>query len=207
MRIAIVEDEHLLRGNLQYLLGGEKDIEIIGAYGSGEDALPGLKACQPDMLLTDLGLPGMSGIELIKKVKEELPDINIMAFTVFEDRDVIFSAIKAGASGYVLKGSPPRELVESVWNLHNGGAPMSPRIARVVIMEFQGVDASEDCILSRREKEVLKSIEKGLSYKEIADIFSISGHTVHTHIKNIYEKLQAKSRQDALRKAKQKGII
>ncbi len=207
MRIVIVEDDPLLLENLTLLLLGEEGITVAGAFRSAEDALKGLKKAGPEVLLTDIGLPGMSGVELIKKAKEDLPALEIIAHTVFEDRDRVFSAIKAGASGYMLKGSSPRELIESIHALHKGGAPMSPKIARKIIQEFQDEVTSEEFLLTQREKEIVKLVEEGLTYKAIGERLSISIHTVHTHIKNIYEKLQAKDRNDAIFKARQKGII
>ena len=207
MHIGIVEDDPLLRENLKLLLSGEKNITILGAWGSAEEALPAFKKLSFDIMLVDLGLPGMSGIELIKKIKEDSPEIEIMAHTVFEDRDNVFSAIKAGASGYILKGSTPRELIEALNNLHQGGSPMSPKIARKVVREFQDEGLNEEYLLSHREKEIVKCIEDGLAYKEIAEKLSISPHTVHTHIKKIYEKLHARNRQEALITARKKGII
>jgi two-component system NarL family response regulator len=207
MRIVIVEDDPLLLENLTLLLRGEEGITVAGAFLSAEDALKGLKKAAPEVLLTDIGLPGMSGIELIKKAKENLPELEIIAHTVFEDRDRVFSAIKAGASGYMLKGSSPRELIESIHALHKGGAPMSPKIARKIILELQDEVTSEEFLLTQREKEIVKRVEEGLTYKAIGERLSISIHTVHTHIKNIYEKLQAKDRNDAIFKARQKGII
>ena len=207
MRIAIVEDDPFLRENLKLLLSGEKDVAVVGAYGSGEDALAKLKSAIPEVMLVDLGLPGMSGVELIRRIKLETPDVAIMTFTVFEDRDSIFSAIKAGASGYVLKGSTPRELVEALTELYRGGAPLSPRIARALIQEFQSDLYDEQYLLTPREKEIIKSVEKGMTYKEISSASHISPHTVHTHIKNIYEKLQAKDRREAINRARQKGLI
>lgn len=207
MKVVIVEDNPLLRENLKLLLSGEQGITVAGAFGSAEDALQSIKKTAPDVMLVDLGLPGMSGVELIKKVKDKLPGIDIMTHTIFEDRESVFSAIKAGASGYILKGSTPRELIEALNNLHQGGAPMSPKIARKVIQEFQDETVSEQYLLSKREQEIVREIEKGLSYKEIAERLHISPHTVHTHIKKIYEKLQAKDRQEALIKARKKGII
>lgn len=207
MRLAIIEDDQLLRENLRLLLGGESGITIVGVFGSAEDALSAVKKGEvPDVMLVDIGLPGMSGVEFIRCIKNMHPDIEIMVYTVFEDRDTIFSALKAGATGYVLKGATPRELVESLHNLYNGGSPMSPKIARALIKDFQEA-VDEQYLLTHREKEILSCIEKGLSYKETADRLNVSPHTVHSHIKKIYEKLQAKSRAEALIKARRKGII
>ncbi len=207
MRIMIVEDDELLLQVLKLLLDGEKDIEVVGAYSTAEEALASLEKDQPDILLVDLGLPGMSGIELIRKTKEKMKDIEIMVHTIYEDRDRVFSAIRAGATGYILKGASPRELIESLHNLSQGGAPMTPRIARAVIREFQDDAIKEEYLLTPREKEILVCVERGYTYKEIAAKLNISIHTVHTHIKNIYEKLHAKDRRDALMKARKKGII
>ena len=207
MRLVIVEDDPLLLENLTLLLRGEGGITVVGAYLSAEDALKSLKKASPEVMLTDIGLPGMSGVELIKKAKTDMADLEIMAHTVFEDRDNVFSAIKAGASGYILKGSSPREIIESIHALYKGGAPMSPKIARKIIHEFQEDVPEEQFLLTQRETEIVKLIEEGLTYKEIGERLSISTHTVHTHIKNIYEKLQAKNRSDAIIKARKKGII
>ncbi len=207
MRLVIIEDDPLLLENLTLLLSGEEGITVAGSYRSAEDAVKQLKNASPEVMLTDLGLPGMSGVDLIKKAKEEMPSLEIMAHTVFEDRERVFSAIKAGASGYILKGSSPREIIESIHALYKGGAPMSPKIARKVIHEFQDEVVGEQFLLTQREKEIVKLVEDGLTYKEIGEKLSISTHTVHTHIKNIYEKLQAKDRNDAIIKARKKGII
>lgn len=207
MRISIVEDDGLLLQNLRLLLNGEPGFEVVGAYATAEEALADLRHASPEVMLVDIGLPGMSGIELIKSAKEAMPELDIMAHTVFEDRDTIFSALKSGACGYVLKGCTPRELVEALIDLYEGGAPMSPKIARAVIREFQVGNHPEADLLTPREREILTGLEKGLTYKEVAQKCGISVHTVHTHIKNIYEKLQAKSRQDALLKARKKGIL
>lgn len=207
MRLVIIEDDPLLLENLTLLLRGEEGITVSGSYRSAEDAMKAIRSAQPEVMLTDLGLPGMSGVELIKKAKEEMPSLEIMAHTVFEDRERVFSAIKAGASGYILKGSSPREIIESIHALYKGGAPMSPKIARKIIHEFQDNVAGEPFLLTQREIEIVKLVEEGLTYKEIGERLSISTHTVHTHIKNCYEKLQAKGRNDAINKARKKGII
>lgn len=207
MRLIIVEDDPILLESLKLLLAGETGLTVAGAFGNAEDALRSLRKVSPDVMLADLGLPGMSGTELIKKAKEEMPQLEIMAHTVFEDRENVFSAIKAGASGYILKGSSPREIVEAIHEINKGGAPMSPKIARKVIHEFQDESVEDPYVLSQRERDIVKCIEQGLTYKEISLRLGISSHTVHTHIKNIYEKLQAKDRGEALIKARKTGII
>jgi DNA-binding NarL/FixJ family response regulator len=207
MKVSIVEDDVLLRQNLNLLLSGETGITVVSVYSTAEEALAGIKRSCPEILLTDIGLPGMSGIELIRVLKDRMPKLEIMAHTVFDDRETVFSAIKAGASGYILKGSTPRELIDALHTLAKGGSPMSPKIARKVIREFQDAGADEQYLLSHRETEIVKEVENGLTYKDIAAKLSISPHTVHTHIKNIYEKLHAKDRQGALVAARKKGII
>lgn len=207
MRIAIVEDNTLLRENLVLLIGGESDFDVYCNFGTAEEAYPVLVNNPPDILLIDLGLPGMSGIDLIKKIKTHHPHLEIMVHTVFDARDTVFAAIKAGASGYILKGATPRELIESIYNLSKGGAPMSPKIARAVIGEFQEADNNEQFLLTPREKEILIGLEQGFTYNELGSKLTISPHTIHSHIKKIYEKLHAKSRREALSTARKKGII
>lgn len=207
IRLLIVEDDSFLLENLKLILSDEAGITVAAAVGSAEEAMTALKTSSPDAMLTDLGLPKMSGIDLIRKAKAEMPELDIIAFTAFDDRETVLSAIKAGASGYILKGCSARELVEALQNLFAGGSPMSSKIARAVIMEFQGSDMKEQYLLTPREKEILIGTEKGLSYKELADKLNISPHTIHTHIKKIYEKLHAKDRKEALLSARKKGII
>lgn len=207
MHLALVEDNGVTRETLNLLLSGEASIDSVATYGSAEEFLRSMEVSSPEILLVDLDLPGMNGTELIQRVKQLEPALEIMVYTIFEDRETVFAAIKAGASGYILKGSSPRELIESLQSLHQGGAPMSPKIARKIIHEFQQLPEELDNPLSPRESAIVRCIEQGLSYKEIADRFCISPHTVHTHIKNIYEKLQAKGRRDALNRARRIGII
>ena len=206
-RLIIVEDDPLLRATLCMLISGDPGFEIVGDFGSAEAVLSTLATAQPQMMLCDLGLPGMSGIELIQRVKQRFPDADIIAHTINEDRVSVFAAIKAGATGYLIKGSSPREVIEALYSLRDGGAPMSPRIARAVIRDLQDAPTAESFLLTGKEKAVLTAIRDGLSYKEIGSKLNISPHTVHSHIKKIYEKLQAKDKTDALSKARRKGII
>jgi two-component system NarL family response regulator len=207
-RLLIVEDDTLLRNNLRMLLDGEPRFDVLAACATAEEALAAIESSRPDLMLSDLGLPGMSGIELIRTVRERWPSVEIMAHTIREDRGTAFAALKAGASGYIVKGATPRELIEALATLCEGGAPMSPRIARALIREFQeSAEDHESELLSRKERDVLSAVREALSYKEIAVRMNISPHTVHTHIKNIYAKLQARDKADALAKARRKGLI
>ncbi len=207
MRLAILEDNLPLLDNLRLLLGGEPDITVIGAYGTAEEALKDLDHAGPEVMLVDLGLPDMPGMEFIRRAKDAMPSLDIIVYTIFDDWVTVFAAIKAGATGYILKGTTPRELVESIKSLHQGGAPMSPKIARMVISEFHNEVVEERHLLSAREREILAGMNRNMTYKEIAKTLKISPLTVRTHIKNIYEKLQAKSKQEALRKARKQGAV
>jgi two-component system NarL family response regulator len=207
MRIMIVEDDPLVRGNLALLIGGEPGFGVCGSFGTAEEGLAALDGAAPDILIADIGLPGMSGIELIRAVKGQRPGLDIVAFTVFDDRETVFSALKAGATGYMLKGTSPRQIIGAIQNVAEGGAPMSPKIARAVIREFHQPDLTEPYLLTPRETEILKLLERGYSYKVIADRCGISPHTVNSHIKKIYDKLHAKDRCCALLNARRRGII
>lgn len=207
IRLLIVEDEPQLRESLRLLLGGEPSMRVLAACGSAEEALKQLDHEAPDVVLCDLGLPKMSGIELIRRAQQRLPNLPIMVHTISEDRDAVFAALKAGACGYIVKGASPRELIEALVTLRAGGAPMSPRIARLVVRTFHERPSDDEFLLSAKERSVLLGIQDGRSYKEIALDLHISPHTVHSHIKRIYEKLQASDKQDAVMKARRRGIL
>ncbi|MDT8318362.1 MAG: response regulator transcription factor [bacterium] len=207
MRLAIVEDDLCLLESMKLILGGEGYWKVVGAFSSAEEMLEKLDATSPDLMLVDIKLPGISGVELIKKIKAAKPLIDIVVFSGFTDRTTVFSALKAGACGFIRKGSSPREIIEELQTLSYGGAPMSPEIVRLLVNNIQESYTDVSDFLSKREGEILKGVDEGLSYSEIGNKLCISPHTVHSHIKNIYGKLEASSRKDAILKARRKGII
>ena len=207
MRIFIIEDDEQLLASLNVLLAGEKDIEVVGCFANAEAALVALSLKSLELILCDLGLPGMTGIDFIRQVKSGEPEIDVMVHSVYSDRETVFKALRAGATGYITKSATPREIVEALHELQGGGAPMSPRIARAVISEFQEYPDPAPDLLTRRERDIMKQIEQGFSYKEVAGGLSICSHTVHSHIKKIYEKLQARNRRETLSIARRQGII
>lgn len=206
MRIAVVEDDSVTRETLKLLLTNEPQISSVSVFESGEAFMSVFENIIADVLLVDLDLPGMHGTELIQKVKSTRPALEILVYTFYEDRENVFSAIKAGASGYILKGRPSHDLIESLNVLQQGGAPMSPRIARKVLGEFQDITVDENP-LSIKENKIIRYVGDGLTYKIIAERMGISHHTVHNHIKKIYEKLHAGNRIEALNKARKIGIL
>jgi DNA-binding NarL/FixJ family response regulator len=204
--IVIIEDDEKIRNYLAALLTGSGEFDLAASFSNAEDALlyfeNGLGK-EIELILTDIVLPGKSGIEFIAWFKPVRPDIQFMVLTSFDDADRVFKALKAGATGYILKNTEPAKLIEALSDLRRGGSPMSNEIARKVVNAFHQDVLYEDAkeFLSQREKEVLQWLSKGFSYKEIASELFISIETVRTHIRNIYEKLHASNRVDALRKA------
>jgi two-component system NarL family response regulator len=208
MNVCLIEDNLDLLANLRLLLGGEPGCTVVGAFGSAEEALSADPWNKCEVLLVDIDLPGISGVELIRQLHQSHPGLQILVHTISENRATVFAALKAGAMGYLLKGSSPRDLIESLRTLHQGGAPMSPKIARKVILELQDhADLPEQAGLTSRELDVLHGIAQGKSYKELADTLGRSPHTIHAHIKRVYEKLQAANRAEALQKARSLGVI
>lgn len=204
LRVFVVDDDDLTRESLAEVLTSDPGLEVAGSAACLEDALAQI-GDQVDVAIVDLGLGADSGIDLIAALRHRFPELDVMAHTVFDDRDNVFQALKAGASSYVLKGASADELVLAVRELSRGGSPMSPKIARLVIEHLQ-VGAQPDP-LSPRERQILRHIDQGLTYKEIAAQLSISAHTVHSHIKNVYERLQASGKRDALSRARERGLI
>ena len=202
IKVSIVEDNELIREGLFHLINGSEGFLCLGSYSSAEKAISDIPYNLPNVVLMDLNLPGMSGVECIKKLKEKYEELLILVLTIFEDNDQIFNSLVAGASGYILKKTPPAELLKAIQDIFNGGAPMSDQVARKVVNTFHNSSesAAEKTKLSKRESEILSLLAKGFHDKEIADTLYISFETVRTHLKNIYKKLHVRSRTEALLK-------
>jgi DNA-binding NarL/FixJ family response regulator len=204
--ISIVEDNDKLRGTLAKLIGRTEGFRFVSDYATAEDALAGLPKVKPDVVLMDINLPGINGVECVRKLKQILPQTQVMMLTVYEDTENIFNALAAGANGYMLKRTPTKELIEAIREVHRGGSPMTTHIARLVVQSFQKpvavapASGGELSDLSEREQQVLDLLAQGLIYKEIAEKLNIGYETVHTYIRRIYEKLQVRTRTEAVAK-------
>jgi DNA-binding NarL/FixJ family response regulator len=202
IKVSIVDDENALCQSIATFVNGTPGFRCVSTYPSGEDALKHLPADQPDVVLMDIHMAGMNGIECTRRLKAALPRLLILMLTVYEDTEQIFKALSAGASGYMLKRLTPDKLLEAIRDVHSGGSPMSSSIARKVVASFQkNSPANEDkSHLSPREQMVLESLAKGLTYKQTADQLGISIDTIRTYIRRVYEKLQVQSRTEAVAK-------
>lgn len=203
--VAIVEDNNDIRLALEQIIDSSDNYMLAGSCSSGEEALIELPILNPKVVLMDIGLGGISGIEVVRKLKKSHPEILFMMCTVYEEDEKIFEALSSGASGYILKKTPPAKLLEGIKELLEGGAPMSSQIARKVVAAFQKkplstASDSELDILSKREKEILEMLSTGLLYKEIAEKISISAETVRKHVYHVYEKLHVSNRIEAVNK-------
>ena len=210
IRIVIVEDKKAVREGLAALLGMPGELSCVNTYGNAEDMLTHLKQDKPDLILMDIGLPGISGIDATRRVKETCPEIDIIILTVQEDDESIFKALCAGACGYLLKDTPPAELMTALAEAQRGGSPMSSRIARRVVVLFQDKfqPPRESAIrITEREHQVLTSLAKGYSYTAIAEALCVATDTVRFHIRNIYRKLQVHSQTAAVAKAIREDLI
>lgn len=211
INVAIVEDNNTIREGLSALLNGTDGFKCTGKYSDCESFLREMESTLIDVVLMDIGLPGMNGIEGVKKAKQINPDVNILMLTVYDESDIVYDALCAGAYGYLVKKTPPSRLIEAVKEVYEGGSPMSSRIARQVILSFQqysdGRVLNSQFNLSNREREVLQHLANGSNYKEIADELFISVDTVRHHIRNIYKKLQVHSQSEAVAKAIRKRLI
>jgi DNA-binding NarL/FixJ family response regulator len=200
IKVAIVEDSRGTRESLSELLARAPSLRCVGAHPNGEQALKAIPAENPDVVLMDINLPGMSGIECVARLKAQLPKVQVLMLTTYEESDLIFDSLRNGASGYLLKNLPPAELVQAVEQVHAGGAPMSMQIARKVVSHFQRIKqpASEVEQLTHREQEILALLAKGYLYKEIAEALGITLSTVRAHLHTVYEKLHVQSRTQAV---------
>ena len=209
VKVAIYEDNDILRETLSYLIKGTESLELTGAYPNPVEILEHCTNNKPDVILMDLEMPVISGIEATILVKDRFPGINIMILTVFKDKDNVFDALCAGATGYLLKNSTSVQIIEAIIELDNGGSPMSGEIARKVLAFFTAspVSRNNDYALSSREIEILKHLINGHSYKMIADACCISISTVQFHIKGIYKKLHVNSKSEAIIKTLRERLI
>lgn len=209
IRVIIIEDLRDVREGLKLLINGSPSFHCAGSYSSIEDALAAIDELEPfDIIMTDLGLPGLSGIEGIRLFHERMPDVAVLALTIHENDDKIFNALCAGATGYLLKNTAPARLLEALREAASGGAPMSPEVARRVVQlfrDFRPVSATYD--LTPQERQLLKLLVEGHHKKTAADKMGISFHTVSFHLKNIYEKLQVHSKSEAVAKALREHLV
>lgn len=198
--VSIVEDDLRIRDSLAVLINGAQNIRCVSSHSTGEEALAQLPLKKPDVVLMDINLPTMSGIECVRQLKQLMPRLQILMLTMYEDDDLVFQALTAGASGYLVKRTSPAELLAAIEEVHSGASPMSGKIARTVVEYFHKLQhiVPPQGNLSRREQEILDLLVKGYRYKEIADALGIGFETVRSHLKNIYEKLHVHSRTEAV---------
>ncbi len=199
--ICIIEDLIEIQNGLQTIIESDSRFELLQCFENAETAIAELPLLKPDIVLTDINLPGKSGIDCITEVKSKIPDTQFIMFTIYEDNDQVFEALKAGASGYILKNTSPEKIIASLIELHGGGSPMSPKIARMVLSSFNVItknNVSE--LISKREQEVLELLSKGFLYKEIAEKLNITLSTVKRHLNHVYEKLQVQNKTEAINK-------
>jgi len=210
IRVTIFEDNTNLRRGLCTLINGSVGFECVGAFGNCDNLVKNITDTKPDVVLMDIGLPGMDGIEAVKILKSQFPDIKILMETIFEDDEKVFYSICNGAEGYILKNTPPSRILEAIREIHEGGAPMTPSIASKVLAMFKSgtsFSKNESYDLTSRETEVLKYLVDGMSYKMIAEKCFVSLDTVSCHIKSIYRKLHVHSKSEAVSKAIKGKIV
>lgn len=202
IRVAIVEDDEQVRENLGRLIGEAKGFECVANFSSGEEALSSWPRRAPDVVVMDINLPGISGVECVRQLKARFPDLHVVMLTVYDDSERIFQALQMGASGYLLKRSTTAEILHAIEDVHGGGAPMSSYIARKVVQSFRQQGASDKPAenLSKRETDVLEYVARGYTNKEIADALGLKAETVRGYLKTIYSKLHVRSRTEAAMK-------
>jgi DNA-binding NarL/FixJ family response regulator len=200
IKVAIVEDDSKIRESLKLILNGSQEYNCIAVYEDAENALYDLPNKNTDVVLMDINLPKMNGIECVRLLKQKIPEILVIMLTMYQDSQKIFNSLQAGAIGYLLKSSSPIEILQAIKDVSNGGSPMSAQIARKVVQSFfrPNYDPKSSVKLTERETEILDLLSKGYINKEIAEQLSISPDTVHNHLRRIYEKLQVRTRTEAV---------
>lgn len=199
--VCIIEDILDIQEGLADIIHGDARLTLLKSYANAEDAIAGLPELKPDVVVADINLPRKSGIECVAEIKSRHPEIQFIMFTIYEDNDQVFEALKAGASGYILKNTEPDKIIQAIMELHGGGSPMSPKIARKVLQSFSNAGPNPvHGLISKREREVLELLSKGFLYKEIAEKLSISLSTVKRHLNHIYDKLQVQNKTEAVNK-------
>lgn len=216
-RVVIVEDDDETRSRLAASIAASGSLELIAEYRTGAEALAALAARAPDVLLVDIGLPDMSGLEIVRFVSERHPDCDVLVISIFGDEATVLAALEAGARGYLLKGSLQRDIAFDIGDVLNGGSPLSPVIARQMLKRLQNskrasladqaAAVAAETMLTARESEILNTISRGFSYAETARILEISLGTVHTHLKRVYRKLAVNSKTEAVFEANRLGLI
>ena len=210
IKIILIEDNFATLKYLEALLSASGEIQVLGTFASGGEIFrtASWEGLVPDVFVVDLNLPDISGIEVIRHLRYLFEKAEILVLTMHDDREHLFASLKAGATGYILKGTGAAEIIRAITDVARGGSPMSPGIARRIIEEFNGRGGlAGKSLLTEKEREVLREIANGLSERKVAEVLSLSPHTVHSHIKSIYRKLQVRSKTEAVLKAKTQGII
>lgn len=205
--VALVEDDDEARKRLVASIASDPSLNLVGEYATGGAALAGLATCAPDVLLVDLGLPDLPGLEVVRRVAARHPDCDILVVTVFGDEESVIGALEAGARGYLLKGALEHDIAEDIRHLRSGGSPLSPVIARQVLKRLVRARAPGEALLTPRESEILNAIARGFSYAETGSLFRISVQTVHSHLKNIYKKLEVHSKTEAVFEADRRRLL
>ncbi len=210
IRVLIADDHHLFREGLTRILDDEEDIEVIASLRSGEEALAAMGSYHPDVVVLDVNMPGMGGIEAARRLRERYPDLGILMLTVSEDRETLFQAVQAGVRGYLLKSSTSDELVDAIYRVNRGEAAISPAMSAKLLDEFvalsQGQRQRPEDVLTERERAILRYVASGMSNKEIGQALSISPHTVKAHLRHILDKLGLRSRTQAAAWAERHGL-
>lgn len=202
IRVCLVEDDSRVREGLSVLIDSTPGYRVMATYSRGELALEGVPKQRPDVVLMDIKMPGMSGVECVRKLKRVMPDVAVVMLTTYEDEDLLFESLRAGAVSYLLKRTPPAKILEAIADVHNGYSSLTGKMARLLVQYFQAKKPEKDHVekLSEREREILDRVAKGLRNKEIGHALSVSENTIRSHLRNIYEKLQVGSRAEAVAK-------